>query len=105
LGSKAGKARQFSGKTCFPLVPNGQYGNAISIDAIAHHIAAAPEVDQPFPERIGHVFNVATYRRLALEHLDTLPDSLYRSSGGIWIFGSKEPIQALYVAQRYRRPP
>jgi hypothetical protein len=79
-------------------MPNGQYRDADSINAIARNVAAVPEVDQPFPELVGHVFDVTAYHWLEPEHLDSLSDGLHGAFGSIRVFGCKEPVQTLYVA-------
>ena len=86
------------------LVPHRQDRYGIRVDAIAGHVSAIAEVDDPLAELIGQVLDGSSYPGLLLQQLDTLADGLHRPFGRVRVRGSEEAKEALQIEQRRRSP-
>ena len=86
------------------LVPHCQDRYGIRVDALAGHVSAIAEVDDPLAEVIGQVLNGSSYPGLLLQQLDALADGFHRPFGRVRVRGSEEAIEALQIEQRRRSP-
>src|SRR6218665_550286 len=108
-GGCRGNPRRHSlhgGQTVFPsephflLVAHSEDRDGAHVDAVAHHIAAVAEIDQPFPELVGHVLDGTADTGLMSKSFHPLPHGLRRTFGGVDVFWRKEAIKALHIEQR-----
>lgn len=88
----------------FLLMPNGEDGDLVAVDAVQDDIAAVAEVDQLLSIFWVHILDRSADAGVLPEDLNARSDRGYGPLGRVGIFEDQEAVEPLNVGQGMRRP-